>query len=1662
LYVNRKYSVLKKLLFKYLLLPLLVITTLVNGRSAFGQTVTISPITGTPGNNGTATSPLLSGDSQKAIFGFSVQVASGSVTFKQFNIAATGNSTPSAVLANGTLYRTTTNTYTAGAAGNTAVGNVNFNGATSAGITITNLAETISSTTNFYFLVVDVIGTGGIQPSINNDGNNYAFDTNNVGYGASSGAFPFYNLNTGTAYPVSLTSTEATTANPAAGMTSTATSLTSGSANLPLFSFSLTTTTAATFTALNINSTLATLSSYFSGFKLYSNTTNTFTGATQVATMAGTISGGFVKFTGTMLTSATPTYYFLVGTVAFTGSPTVPATVQFKITDAQATNAALIRSLPSSATYNDFTAYGDTYTLNYANVTVTAAQNGLSGSTITSGQTAIAMFGFGVNAGTSTITLSGFNINSNTSSISTYFGNGKLYRNTSNTFTGSTQIAGAGVAGTTVTFSGNFATVTGLSQSVGAANVYYFLVADNIGGATGSPSVNFSFSSGQSSAAVIESSPNSTSYNNFTITGNSYTLPAPTVNFTINTTGVNASSSIFNGQTGVVLYGVNAAPTGNISITSPYIHFNSSNGNPLGYFPAATLQLWVSTSGSYATASQVSGVTFDQSAGIRAFLSSTLSLSAGTTYTYYLVGTLTPGASTMPTTFPISVDGILSNNGGSSFSASLATTTYNLINGNVTIADNNTTADGITANSNIAYGQTGIVLFGFQLQAQGTFTISSMSIPSTNDMGQYFTNGKLYRSNDQFFSNAVQVPGTISYNSGSAANISGMSEAFSGTSTTTYYYFITADLTATTSFATPKTVAYNFASGQTPVAISTGSSSFNTFTTTQGKTFNIVSTYDWVGTTNDFTNKSNFAPFNGSPPVSTLPNSSITVLVGVNKAYTTAPSLPSGTSIGGLSISNAKVASPAITVATGTSTLASGLTILNGATVTINGPGTLAIGSSGVSSTSTSSTLALAGGVTISNAGTFTTGTSSNITLAGSSTLTNSGTFTLASTAQIGSVANSTIANTGTGVFTLASDASSTAAIGQLTGTSTITGNFSAQRFITGGAGKRGYRLLSSPTYTGTANSNNVYSLNYVANSSYLTGTSVTTGGIDKAGNPSLWLFRESLTPNQSSFTSGNYRGVGSMGTTGTSNIGYSIDNETGTYNVPVGNGFLFFFRGDRTQASLANETITSYVPTNTVLSTLGPINTGTITFKSWYTPLVGNLLYTNTTTPAPGNGAIRGYNLAGNPYPSSINWTTVNAASTNVSPIMYQYNPATSQYGFYDAVHLTSSQNVSNIIGSGEGFFVIAANSSPAVLTFTEAAKASTSQPSTLLLGVPVGGKAAPQYVHLKMVKDAVNFDDVVISLSSTADEKYVNNEDAVHLAGNSPPETLTALSSDSVGLSGDVIPMPIANKPKTVRLTVNATASGLYTFNRSELVGIPPLYEIWLKDNLQKDSLDLRANTNYSFLIDKNDAATFGANRFQIVIRENPALGLHLLDFTADKVTGVNTPQVAINWKVENESNYTTFYVQRSTDGGQTFQSIGSLQSDGSGSYSFVDKSPVLTQDQYRLQLSDADNNLTYSSIVTVEYAILSNANLATISLYPNPVHDVVNITITNTTTASNVSYTITITNSSGTIITTATSTQSTYQNNVSNLLPGTYFIQVVDNNSKAIVGRSKFVKL
>jgi sugar lactone lactonase YvrE len=775
---------------------------------------------------------------------------------------------------------------------------------------------------------------------------------------------------------------------------------------------------------------------------------------------------------------------------------------------------------------------------------------------------------------------------------------------------------------------------------------------------------------------------------------------------------------------------------------------------------------------------------------------------------------------------------------------------------------------------------------------------------------------------------------------------------------------------------------------------------------------------NWTGGTTDWATTSNWSA--GAVPAA----GDIAQIGVVPYSGTAQPTVSTSTSVG--SVILGKNNTPALTIIAGqTLTVTDSLKVDSLSNSIINGPGNISI----------------AGTSLINNTASLTAALNSVITLAGSSTLTNNGTFTLAS------------------------DANGSASIAAIPATSSVIGQVSVQRYLTGNNNPayRSYRILSSPVNAGPANPG-IYSINYLKSSIFLTGTDGVSGGFDDTNggynNPTLYLFRENIAPLYTTFLNSNWIGISNITTPPT----YAMNDSDPSYSpatIPVGNGYLCYFRGGR-------DTPTPFTvgtpPTNAILTATGVLNQGQIIVKDWYNQGSSNLSYTTMT----GNDAVRGDHVVGNPYASSIDWDTFHADAATATGIegpsidstLYMLDPVSRNYGAYQAgMHgIGGTLGTTNIILSGQGFFVTAACDCTPQLIFNEDAKTSLPVPSAaILLGKPVAGTVS-QYLRLKLSKDTINTDETVIIFKSNATMNYKKGMDAFYKPGNGAV-SLSSRSADKFKIVIKSIPLP-GLQSETLGLSVSATANGTYSLSLKDIVAVPQLFDVWLMDAYKKDSVNMRTIKSYSFDINKTDSATFGSNRFSLVIGQNPAYAYKLLDFTASKAKA--PLQVDVLWKTQYEANYTNFTVERSTDGGKSYTVLGSVKANGQGAYSFSDKSPVIGQDLYRLKQEDINNTITYSKVVGIFYSNHSNSiNGSKLSIYPNPANNIINLAIAAQTTET-ANYNIQIINSTGMVVKEITSSQPLWQGSINGLQPGTYVIKVFNSKDQSLVGRSKFVKL
>lgn len=682
------------------------------------------------------------------------------------------------------------------------------------------------------------------------------------------------------------------------------------------------------------------------------------------------------------------------------------------------------------------------------------------------------------------------------------------------------------------------------------------------------------------------------------------------------------------------------------------------------------------------------------------------------------------------------------------------------------------------------------------------------------------------------------------------------------------------------------------------------------------------------------------------------------------------------------------------------------------------------------------------------------------------------GTLTMATTST---PTTSTVLNAN-GLLTLKSDAGSTATVAKIPNGCSITGNVNVQRYITGGSGYRGYRLISPPVNisTNTSGGGNL-GLAYISTSQTIGSTTFNgaltggpgTGFFVPNGNPSLYLYDESRTTDNTSFVAGKNVGIysitGSTVTTTSGKPAVQVPN----VSIPVGNSLLFFFIGDNSSTVTAGA---SRTPENTTVTATGYLNQGNVPVTFWNTGSTSIPYHTGT------GGVLPGYNQVGNPYASTIDLTVFHTDNPAISSILWEMNEPGQKYISYDSVtpFHTSDPKASKYIVSGQGF-IIQATAINQTVTFKEGEKISypaitkSTTPALLMstkgniaaisksFNQAVDNSATPEAgLHLQIIKDSLVNAACGIYFNKKYDDNFQIGGDALDLDGASPKVYMSSYSADGIRTSINEL-SDYAGKGKKIKLFVKATSSGMYNLSLLDITNIDTInYRIYLIDHLKNDSLDIAKYKTYAFNLTTTDTTTFGANRFVLSIQPTSTSKYLLVTFTAQKASN----GVLVTWRTYNEGNNYAFTLEKLSADGTTYSSAYQTQSNGGTIYTYTDKTPVNGNNTYRLKQVDLLGNITYSNPVSVNYDNTGSQNM--FSLYPNPTAETLNVNVTysQTNAAATSSYDLKIYDATGAVIMQKTAASTCWSENVSQFKPGLYIVELKNANGYSL-GQAKFLK-
>ena len=135
---------------------------------------------------------------------------------------------------------------------------------------------------------------------------------------------------------------------------------------------------------------------------------------------------------------------------------------------------------------------------------------------------------------------------------------------------------------------------------------------------------------------------------------------------------------------------------------------------------------------------------------------------------------------------------------------------------------------------------------------------------------------------------------------------------------------------------------------------------------------------------------------------------------------------------------------------------------------------------------------------------------------------------------------------------------------------------------------------------------------------------------------------------------------------------------------------------------------------------------------------------------------------------------------------------------------------------------------------------------------------------LKLKLYQDSTISDETFIIFNHVSSPDYVFNEDAPYLNGFGHVN-IANISRDGTDLAISSLPYSTG---MSIGLDIHTKSSGSFFLRISGLYKMPADKQIWLKDNLQKDSIDLRLG-NYGFKVDEADINSFGKKRFVLIIK-------------------------------------------------------------------------------------------------------------------------------------------------------------------------------------------------
>ncbi len=485
----------------------------------------------------------------------------------------------------------------------------------------------------------------------------------------------------------------------------------------------------------------------------------------------------------------------------------------------------------------------------------------------------------------------------------------------------------------------------------------------------------------------------------------------------------------------------------------------------------------------------------------------------------------------------------------------------------------------------------------------------------------------------------------------------------------------------------------------------------------------------------------------------------------------------------------------------------------------------------------------------------------------------------------------------------------------------------------------------------------------------------------------------------------------------------------TDSINLIPGVGYKVNIRGNRNGINSCDNQLNQILPNNpdaVVISATGRVNMGNI-----IVPLNDTLL--------------QKYTLIANPYPSQISFTSLHTVNNLITNKYWSYSPfgngnyTTCCEGVYaNQANGFNSYN-GDIIMSGQAFFVEAKENGN--LVFSEMNKIDNPSPNTNYFGI-----TADNLIRISLFPDSSNntlLDEIVLRFNQHGTKSYNNNWDAISF--NCGNQVLSILKGD---MSLSIATFPDYSFSDTVLIGIKSNSVGSYILSFNNLMDTNSIASVTMYDKFLNLYSIVSKGSFYSFNI-TNDTLSKGNNRFQLIVNQWP-LAINKIILKLKE----NQNGVSIKWQVSRDIKGNFYQVERSNNG-VNFTALYQVKSDNTNYYSTVDNETLKNKTYYRIKATELDGTIIYSPTQTIISQIENIESY--ISVFPNPVHDMMIVKI-NSETFTN--YRIEINTIEGKKIFSENKTlKNELMINTQILSEGIYYLIINDNNG--LVFKTKFIK-